>query len=514
MHREASQPVRWPSIVVASLVVLTPIVAGFGPALGEQPHALDQNGEEQTLLAPLLKLTRVSDQAHAIEDAYDRGRTWAQDELSQPPKLATAVQSVYAALHLETPTGAGTQAVPEDLRAPFATLDSDASAAFTLGALTLVLSVLEEYRHEAPEDPLFVDPLGMIILGGSGDNVYDPQPVGPTDWEGPILVVEPAGNDTYNVPIAAPFVVHRDQLPGPGNILSTQVSSIALEFGGNDRYNNRTASADLGGEFGQALLLDRHGDDKYGDPSIHDTTAKGGPGFAYLLDEEGEDAYHSDGYEDSHFAITDTGGIAYAHRGGTAILWDEQGDDAYIAGNDAHLTHGVANNRQAKALLWDERGNDTYDANFLAYGHSRNDAYARFLDERGNDSYSIFSPGLDFGAHTEELVSVRGDSVLQRGLGEFIDAAGQDTYQWDSIVLDDPRIPENNKTDVDHREDYKWGIFIDCETPADADRPCEDEQREAHCGILRHPGYGPSPVDGILDPLLERGEQACLNQGR
>lgn len=505
-------------LVLALLLMPSmPALGGFGELSVEPP------GEEEpdrSLAEPLAKLATSHAEIEAIGTHHAAGQAWARAQLQAEEDLAGATEKLYEHLGLAAP--AETEAPPSAFRAPLAPLvtlqahhaagtgpDADRAdtpaQAYTLGALEPVLAALEQARHEAPEDPVFVDPLGLIVVGGSGDDTYEAQTVGPTGWKGPLLVVEPAGNDTYKEPIAAPFTVDRSQLPGPGDILRFQLASIALELGGDDTYENRTASADLGGPTSQAILLDRGGNDTYATTEIARTTAHASPGFAYLRDEKGDDAYHAR-----------REGIAHSERSGRAVLWDERGNDIFSASDgSAEFTHAAADSRQASALLWDERGNDSYEAGLDAYGSAWNDAFARFVDEEGEDEYSLDNPLLSFGCRYQEGAPFIGDSITNRGLGEFVEGNGTDTYDWPPLDEDDPTcpLPENDDVQVVHDPNRKWGVFIDCETPADADRPCPEKQHDARCTVMRHPAEDPSAIEPAAAIVLDPVEEGCRGNG-
>ncbi|PSG97967.1 hypothetical protein BRD56_02670 [Thermoplasmatales archaeon SW_10_69_26] len=513
------------AVVLALAIVVPPAGANIDAGAAPTPAVVAPEPMDAELAQPLVKLATTPGEIEAIHAGHAAGHAWAQTTLAEPPRLAEAVDALYEAhglAHADTladvPAPAeGPLATLVTLAAhhaantgPYADVTDETTHATTLGAIDPIRDELREIRHDLPADPIVVDPLGLVVLGGSGDNTYTPNTVGPTVWQGPLILVEPAGDDTYDIPVAAPTTIHRpdDPLNAVGN--DVQYGSFALEFEGNDTYTKRTASADLGPAT-NAILLDERGNDTYSQPHIERTTAHASPGFAYLLDEQGHDTYHGDGHYEPPFIRT--GSIAFAHRASTAILWDQRGNDTYQADDDAHFSHAMAHSQDAGALLWDEEGNDIYIANQDAFASSWNDAVARFVDERGDDTYDVFSPRGDFGSHYEQLSPRRGDSTLNRGLGEFVDARGQDTYTWDPIVGDSEDLPTNNETHVDHREDRKWGVFIDCQTPADADRPCEEEQHEARCTIVRHPAEVPSPLDGLLSPAQHAIDERCRSAG-
>lgn len=517
MTREA-----WPSEPAWAilLAVCLTVPAGVGSLAEDPSTALEDEPSKEYevgLAAPLMKLATTPSEVAQIQAAYAAGQGWGQARLADDAPVSGAVDDLYGVLDLEA--SSTTESVPEAFKAPLATLvtlqaqhaagsgpfaglTDDQAHAFSLGVLDPVIAAFEEARKDAPEKPVFVDPLGLIVLGGSGDNTYTPK-LFATSWsKGPILGVEPAGDDEYRVPVAAPtsFNPVRDAPIDLG--IQFQFATLALELGGNDTYTEQTASADFGGPASQAILVDRHGHDEYGTTSIERTTAHGSPGFAYLLDEEGNDEY---------YAAKE--GIAHAYRGGTAVLWDQGGNDTYEAHPDqGRFTHAMAHSRQAKALLWDEEGVDAHQAHLYAYATAWNDAYARFLDERGNDTYHVEDLALSFGVHFEELVSLIGDNMVGRGLGEFIDGNGQDSYSWDRADDKVPTpYPGNETTRTIPWQQY--GVFIDCETADDAHRPCEDEQHQARCTMLRHPYDAPSVADPVLPVVLDPLEDECRGLG-
>jgi hypothetical protein len=506
------------AIALALVLALPPTTANLATTSPAELAASTGPADDRGLAEPLAQLARTNQELAAIDHGHAAGQAWTRTNLADPPTLTDALDTLYAALGLATPNQPET--VPTALAAPLATLvalqahhaaDSGPYAdltetgaqAFTLGALEPILDEFEAHRHRAPADPIFVDPLGLVILGGSGDNRYTPNTIATARTEGPLLLLEPAGNDTYDVPIAATTradPLHDDATP---TRIGLQATHFALELGGNDTYNDRTASTHLIGEIVHTILLDERGNDTYADKQITQTTAHATFGFAYLKDEDGDDTYraHSEG-------------IAHAYRAGDAILWDERGNDTYRADLQQSIhTHAMADSRQAAALLWDEAGSDTYEADLWAYGTSWDDAYARFVDETGDDDYAVGTPNSSFGFHNERLAPFTSDSLLDRGPAQFIDGNGSDAYAWDDHGSGKDHTPDDDETHIDHRPARKWGIFIDCTTPADADRPCPDEQHRATCTILRHPARPPSAAQDPLTPFLDEVADGCRHPG-
>jgi hypothetical protein len=507
MPREA-----WSRALVLLLAVLLTVPAGAA-TLPPDPQPTDPpttstQAQAPSLDQPLHQLAHTPTQTHTISQAHDAGQTWTENQLDDPTPLTTALDGLYQALDQHPTPHPDPGSVPAPFQAPIATLltlqthhaagsgpyahlDTTAAHAFTLGALEPLLTLLDNLRHQAPQEPILVDPLGLIVLGGTDDQTYTPNDIGPTTWQGPILLLEPAGNDTYHTPIAAPTELDHATIP----ITDFHILTLALELGGNDTYNDRTAGTN---RYVPTILVDRHGHDHYATTQTSETTAHAGPGFAYLLDEDGNDTYQANQH-----------GIANAQRSGTAILWDQQGHDTYIAGPNAVFTHAAAESRQAAALLWDEQGQDHYDAHLRAFGTAWNDAYARLLDEGGQDTYKIQDPDLSFGSHFEEPSPFIGDRITGYGLGEFIDAHGHDTYTWHPYYDDDYPIPANNENHTITWNDHRYGVFIDCTTPATADRPCPEEQHEARCTMLADPLSPRSEAAFLVDAITEPIGQTC-----
>jgi len=496
--------------IALAVLLLVPTATGSATAADGPDEPIATAGKAEARLAePLLQLTDDEHQATAIQAASDAGQAWSQAALEAPPDLDTAIADLYAALDLPAPKAIETNQIPQPFHTPLATLlqletlhatqtgpyahlADDPAFAFTLGAFEPIQHDLTDIRHRATADPLPVDPLGLVILGGSTDNTYTPNTLGPTTWQGPILLIEPDGNDTYEVPVAAPTTIHSDTLP----YIGTQHSNLALELGGNDTYHDRTASADLGAQT-QAILLDRDGHDTYATTDITRTTAHASPGYAYLRDDHGNDTYRAEAM-----------GIAHAERGGTAILWDQHGHDNYTAlPGSAVDSHAMADSRQARTLIWDEEGDDEYNAHRNALGFVRNDGTARLVDERGDDTYEAFSHCSSIAIRYEEPSRFLGDGTLGQGLGEFIDANGHDTYRFDRDCPNAARA-DNDMTYVDNRSDRKYGVFIDCTTPADAHRPCPGEQHDAGCTMAAHP-QATSSTEPIVHDLLTPVETEC-----
>lgn len=478
-----------------------PAIGLFGQAPPAPTH------DPSSLAAPLHELAQTQREHQLVDEGYRAGTAWAKATMDRagPHELGDALAGLYDARKIDPdPAAFDVGAVPAPFQAPLAVLveaqanaaardgpyaalpgpalassgppvdrsgpTSLAAQAFTLGVVEAVLPALEEAAQaHAPNEPIFVDPLGLVVLGGSGDDVYEPRTLAGTQWSGAVLVVEPGGNDTYEVPVAAATDIDRE--PGePSPVIEMQTISMGLELEGSDRYLNRTAAAERGATT-QAILIDRDGDDRYSGPSIDGTVASAVSGSAYLLDERGNDTY-----------LAERKGIAYGNHG-RAVLWDRAGEDLYRASpKEGELTFAVAENFRAGALLRDEQGADVYEAGLFAFGMSEGDSVARFVDREGADLYSVWAPDLSFGWHFRGPAAVD-ESPVNRGVAIFVDGAGQDLYQWEQIV-NDPPLPANNHTRYTSGEDRNWSAFVDCTTPDGDPVPCGSQQRSIVKGIL------------------------------
>lgn len=250
----------------------------------------------------------------------------------------------------------------------------------TQGALLVALA-LDEF--EAPVVPkTWVDPQGMIEVGGTGSDAYSTARV---------LIVDLGGNDDYR---GRPGTHH----PAFGLPLPV---SVVLDLGGNDQYSTggidpasaTTAWSQGVGIGGVGMIVDRWGDDAYiaslydangdcamdwmeGSAQVLYAQGVGALGVGAILDASGNDRY----FASNHNAIQ-----SYCHFGwvytfaqgvglslGVGLLVDDTGDESYYAYSYAF---GKADNTaavysQAAAAgglgaLLDKEGDDDYYANAL-----------------------------------------------------------------------------------------------------------------------------------------------------
>jgi len=458
---------------------------------------------DDTLLSPLVSATATQGGTEDLRAAYDAGRAWADARLSTAdrPALEDALVALYAHAPADIgPEAMDTDTVPRPYVAPLAVLvqlaaheqieptpltphpraNAHASAerlAFTAGALEPARAALHDARAGSPVDEVTpLDPLGLVVLGSTGDDTYDPHTIAePFRWQGPIVLVEPGGDDTYNVPVASRSLL--DTVPILGfDTWSIDYGGLALELAGNDTYNSDVAKSRS--RYPQVMLEER-GDDTYGHLGLQRSIAYTSSGQALLHDEQGNDTYQ---VEDR--------GLAHANSLTTrqesiAILADKNGNDTYHAytapePNEATQgrTHAFAENAGAIAHIRDYSGRDRYISNILAHGKASDDGTAFFWDERGADEYFADLVGGSYGIKT---ISESGVffAPTTRSAGYFLETEGIDEYEWNRICgqCSVTRIPSNSQTEVSSQPARRWGIFVDCQADSGDPVPCPDEQR-------------------------------------
>ncbi len=327
----------------------------------------------------------------------------------------------------------------------------------------------EEFQYETDT------PLGKIIIGGVGHNVYSNEA---------FLIIDTGGDDTYL------------NSAGGANGLVGRPISIVIDLGGNDQFiSKRSFSQGSGvfgigilaalgsnctfqaknmsqgaGFFGCGLLMTGQGKQTFEADTFcqgaamfgagilwqrgGDTTYKaaemaqgfgGTSGLGLLLDESGDDLYvvggkYPCGWLPKHF-FTLSQGFGYGMRpfagGGIGILCDLQGNDHYVAdvygqgasywysigllldggGNDTYDAYqycqGAGIHLSSGALI-DWSGDDTYTAGHICQGAAHDYAVGMLLDRGGNDKYS--------GETTAQGAAINNSFAM------LLDRAGNDSY--------------------------------------------------------------------------------------
>ncbi len=297
-------------------------------------------------------------------------------------------------------------------------------------------------------------PLGKIIVGGAGHNVYSNEA---------FLIIDTGGDDTYL------------NSAGGANGLVGRPISIVIDLGGNDQFiskrsfsqgsgvfgigilaalgsnctfqakhlsqgagffgcgllmtgeGKQTFEADTfcqgAGMFGAGILWQRGGDTTYKAAEMAQGFG-GTSGLGLLLDESGDDSYFAGGkypcgWLPNHF-FSLSQGFGYGMRpfagGGIGILCDLKGDDHYVSdvyGQGASYWYSVG-------LLLDAEGNDTYDAYQYCQGAGIHLSSGALIDWSGNDTYT--AGHICQGAAHDYAV------------GMLIDRAGDDKYTGDTTA--------------------------------------------------------------------------------
>jgi hypothetical protein len=269
--------------------------------------------------------------------------------------------------------------------------------------VNLAVSAIDLARRMAPEAPRYADsiktqiwktPLGLVALGGAGDDVYT------GDF---FCIVDIGGNDIYK------------PTPRTKQGAVDHPVTLVVDFGGNDLYSGTDYT--LGGTlFGASTLVDMSGDDSYTGRNF--ALGCGFFGTGVLYDAEGSDRY--------------AGGTAVEGAGlfGIGLLIDNKGNDNYLA----HLqSQGFGYTRGVGAIIENE-GNDSYIAaspytDFLRY----DDHFETFCQGAALGSRPVASAGIGFIAEGSGNDTYSADIFGQGtgywfGLGAIVDKKGNDTY--------------------------------------------------------------------------------------
>ncbi|MFQ5504796.1 MAG: HEAT repeat domain-containing protein [Planctomycetota bacterium] len=208
---------------------------------------------------------------------------------------------------------------------------------------------------------------------------------------------------------------------GPGPTRYEGDAFVIVDFGGDDTYRGRVASASFGMDRPVSILIDLGGDDSYiGSESVNQGAALLGVGI--LLDLGGG----SDRYEARDVAQ----GAAVL---GLGLLYDDGGDDSYHARG---LVQGAAS--FGFGILADLEGNDRFDAGRFAQGFGGVRGYGALLDGSGHDVYHAGGVFPHRPLHADRCQSMSqgfGLGLRSRGasggIGFIWDGAGNDYYLTD-----------------------------------------------------------------------------------
>lgn len=350
--------------------------------------------------------------------------------------------------------------------------------------------------------PLYVKTRhGYAVFGTPSDDVYKPIKGKPI-----CLILDPAGNDRYQIPIKAdvahPFFtlidfegddIYISHTPGQlftaelGILISKDLSGADLYQGddfsfasylglclhiddeGDDVYRAGTFSQ-AAALFGAAILIDKKGNDRYDAPSQSQGLAST-KAIAILADKAGDDVYYLGGkYYHAPLMPLDHRtlgqGMGFGFRpdyaGGIGILYDKDGNDRYLGGVYAQ---GVGY-WYGMGMLIDEAGNDVYSAVYYPQGSGIHLACGLLYDGGGDDAYySRNGPGQgaahDWGlgimidASGNDAYSIQGGQGLglSNSVAIFVDRAGDDRYERKEV--------QNYGSGAFSRGTGSIGLFLD-----------------------------------------------------
>jgi len=390
---------------------------------------------------------------------------------------------------------------------------------------------------------------GPMLIGGIGNDRYSPDcrllksP--------PCLIIEPAGDDIYEVPLYAdwqhPFYLVID-LKGDDLYRNQDIGKCqsvlagcgwVCDYAGDDIYQGGdfALSARLGFQstcdesgndlycsglfsqaaamFGMSILQDNAGNDSYTATEFAQGLA-GTKGIAILSDYAGDDTYYTGGkYLHKPLAPFDyrsmAQGFGFGFRpdlaGGIGILYDAGGNDRYDGGVYAQ---GVAYWYAIGALI-DETGNDYYDAVYYPQGSGIHLANGFLFDGEGEDHYySKHGPGqgnghdwsvgvfVDKAGNDQYSVEGGNGLGLTNSVGIFVDCQGDDKYE--------NRTSSNYGYATPARETGGLGLFLDAggkDTYPDSSKADGKTWQQGTYGIGRDAEIN-APAQTKLEELAEQ----------
>ena len=371
---------------------------------------------------------------------------------------------------------------------------------------TQALDEASRMRNEVPSygtsvrTGVWQTPLGLIAIGGAGDDIYTGEffciiDIGGDDIyrsvsrtkeqaaaNGTSLIIDYNGDDTYlgedyafgGSLFGASVVIDYegdDSYTARNFSIGTGFFGVGIvhDEAGHDRYDGGTAVQGAG-IFGIGLLVDGRGNDNY---YAHLTSQGFGytRGFGAIIEHGGNDQYISASpyqdflrYDDHFESFCQGASLGYrpVASGGIGIVVDGTGSDVYISdiygqgtaywyglgaivdrkGNDTYSSYQYAQGsgvHLAFGVLSDLDGNDNYIAHGVSQGCGHDIAFGGLFDKRGDDNYVVES--LSLGGGNANAVSL------------FVDAGGNDGY----IARH-----ENTLGYSDMRRSYGMiGIFLD-----------------------------------------------------
>lgn len=274
-------------------------------------------------------------------------------------------------------------------------------------------------------------PVGKVLVGGAGPNVYT---------EDAALILDLGGDDLY--------------LNNSGGTRPGMPVALVVDFEGNDHYMTKENFSQGAGVFGGGFLFDLSGEDTF--ISLDGSQGVGLWGIGFLYHGNGNSIYEarnfSQGVGQMGIGIISNrkgnnryaclyGGQGLGIFGGAGILIDEAGNDYYHLGglvpdfrdplkSAVSMGQGFGQGIRPEkgkhgvpggiGILIDKEGNDTYIADYFAQGSSYYYSIGILNDIAGDDQYIVGRYAQGAGIHSS--------------VGVFIDQSGDDFYYASSGV--------------------------------------------------------------------------------
>lgn len=486
------------------------------PMLGRTPAAwLDFANTGFDVSSPAIAPLRVADLTTEVLRTYSLvGQTPRADEPAHlaaqaaalPPvvraELASLVATVNDAYAAQAPLA---NAVAARLNAGFDPTQPALTAAerdATTARQQSIVAALARFRAIAlpalptvavPADaPLFTDFEGLIVVGGMGNTTHNRG----GNIQDPVLLVEPAGSDTYNNSAGGACPVTLNTF-GKWLQCNSLVISVVADLGdgvtgvSNDQYlyNGEPAAVQgAGGPGGIGVLVDVGGNDRY-DATMTRTNAGpfqpvlyyfdgGAQGYGYagsglLLDATGDDYYY--------FATKSTQGRSiwsfaqgFGGAGGVGIATDGGGSDQWVTpglgitggngGFQGVYTQGVGIYGGVGIITDTGTTRDVYSANltslttdYYSQGFGAFGGLGMQSDAGGNDSYTATQTASS--SWINPLLNCAFGTGSYAGLGIFLEAGGNDAYFGASTATN------NGGATIDDfgagHPGVSYGLFVD-----------------------------------------------------
>ncbi len=340
-----------------------------------------------------------------------------------------------------------------------------ASAARILGALDgFRRATSDAFAAMGATVPIFSDPEGLVILGGTGDDHYERDGA----VLDPVLLIDPDGADLYENSAGGACPVTIDVAFGGqwmecNSLALSVVADLGIDSDDTYRYDGAPAAIQgAGGPGGLGILLDVGGDDRYEARMTRAETGAWGPtlyfdggaqGFGYaglgvLVDATGNDTYD--------FAVRSTRGRSiwafgqgFGGAGGLGLAHDASGADEWITagtglgrpsnGFVGVYTNGTGFYGGVGLMLDTGLGDDRYDSrvvaqsvDYYALGFGAFGGVGILFDDGGNDDYVTYEEGIG-PLVIDPILNCAFGTASFGGVGIMIDGGGDDSYYGGTV---------------------------------------------------------------------------------